>query len=384
MLPRLIFRNVLRQKLRSFLTVIAIIIAIMAFGFLRTVVDAWYAGAEATSAKRLITRHAISLVFPLPISYENKIRQVEGVQAVSHASWFAGVYISEKNFFPQFAIDPKSYFDLYPEYRLAPEQYAAFLRDRKGAVAGRRLAEEHGWQVGDVIPLKGTIYPGNWNFVLRGIYRGAEKKTDQTLFFFHWDYLNETLKKRGSSEADHVGIYIVQLERAEQAAEVSRRIDEKFKNSLAETLTETEKAFQLSFVSMTEAIVTAIKIVSLVIIVIIMAVVANTMAMTARERKREYATLKALGFGPLYILALIFGESLLISVTGGIAGIVLIYPAAAAFVAKMGTLFPIFHVSRETVWMAAGAAVCIGLAAALMPSWRAVRTPVTDALGSIG
>ncbi len=380
---RLIFRNIFRHPLRSGLTAIGLIVAILAFGLLRTLVDTWYAGAEATSATRLVMRNAISLVFPLPIHYLPKIRQVSGVAEVSYANWFGGVYISEKQFFPQFAVEPKSYLDLYPEYLLSPEARSAFLRDRKGAIAGQKLATQYGWKVGDVIPLRGTIYPGSWSFVLKGIYRGAEKKTDETQFFFHWDHLNENLKKKASPRADHVGVYIVGIKEAVRAAEIARAIDAIFKNSLAETLTETERAFQLSFVAMTEAIVTAIEVVSFVVILIIMAVMANTMAMTARERQHEYATLKALGFGPPYILFLIVGESLMISLSAGIAGIVLTYPAAKLVEVKLSTWFPVFDVSEMTLGMELGAALLVGLVAAMIPAWRAVTVPVAQGLAKV-
>jgi hypothetical protein len=184
-----------------------------------------------------------------------------------------------------------------PEFVLPAAERKAFMTDRKGAVVGRKLAEQYGWNVGDVIPLRGTIYSGNWSFTLRGIY-DADKGVDQSTMFFHWDYLNESIKKIYPRRGDQTGVFIVQLKDPGQAAEVSAAIDAMFKNSLAETLTETEKAFQLSFVAMTEAILLAIQAVSFVVIVIIMAVMANTMAMTARERGSEYATLKALGFFP--------------------------------------------------------------------------------------
>lgn len=383
-LIKLIGRNIFRHKLRSILTALGMIVAIFAFGLLRTIVDAWYAGADATSATRLVTRNAISLVFDLPISYQNKIRHVDGVESVSYANWFAGVYINERNFFPQFAVNANSYLNLYPEFVLPLEQKSAFLRDRKGAIVGQKLAAEYGWQVGDSIPLRGTIYPGNWEFVLRGIYRGMDKKTDETLFLFHWDYLNETLKKIQPGEDDQVGIYVVGLKDGNRAAEVSRGIDQLFANSLAETLTETEKAFQLGFVAMTEAIVTVIKIVSLLVIVIIMAVMANTMAMTARERRKEYATLKALGFNSPFIFYLILGESLLISLVSGAIGILCVYPAATYFASKVGTLFPVINVSQETVIMSISAALIVGFIAAFVPAWRAVRTSITEGLSSIG
>ena len=171
----------------------------------------------------------------------------------------------------------------------------AFLGDRVGAIAGRKLADKYGWKVGDQIPLRGTIYPGTWTFTLRGIYDGADEGTDTSTFFFHFDYLNESIKRQFPRRGDQAGVFVEQLRDPEEAAAVSQAIDTTFRNSLAETLTETEKAFQLGFVAMSEAILLAIQAVSYVVIVIIMAVMANTMAMTARERYGEYATFKALG-----------------------------------------------------------------------------------------
>ncbi|MFH1027393.1 MAG: ABC transporter permease, partial [Pseudomonadota bacterium] len=330
-LLKLLARNAFRHRLRTLLTILGITVAILAFGLLQTVVSAWYAGVNASSATRLITRNAVSLVFSLPIAYQERIRRIEGVSSVSYANWFGGVYITEKNFFPSFAIEPQSYLALYPEFVIEPEQKRAFISDRKGCVVGQKLASRFGWKIGDIIPLKGTIFPGNWEFVVRGIYTGAEKSTDESQFFFHWAYLNETLKKTIPRRADQTGIYLIGLKNPQSAAEVSLAVDSAFKNSLAETLTETEKAFQLSFVSMTEAIVVAIRIVSFVVIIIIMVVVANTMAMTARERIGEYAIFKAMGFRWYHVAGMIFGESLFISLTGGVVGILLTFPVARKF-----------------------------------------------------
>lgn len=379
---RLIFRNAFRHRLRTGLTAFGIVLAIVAFGMLRTVVSAFYAGVDAASATRLITRNAISLVVDLPVSYLSKIRKVSGVKAASYASWFGGVYVDKKNFFAQFAIEPSSYLELYPEYFLSEEEKFGFLRDRRGAIAGAKLAQRFGWKIGDSIPLRGTKYPGNWTFVLRGIYRGAEK-TEQSQFFFHWDYLEETRKKTASSEAGRVGVYVVVVKSADRAAEVARDVDRLFKNSSSETLTETEKAFSLGFVAMTEIIVLVIQIVSYLVIFMIMAVMANTMAMTARERKREYAILKALGFGPRHLVLLIFGESLLIAAIAGVVGDLLMFPAAEAFVTRFPTLFPAFNVAGTTVLQGAGTALLVGAVAAALPAWRAVRIPINEGLASI-
>jgi putative ABC transport system permease protein len=381
---KILYRNAFRNKLRTGLTVLGITVAILAFGLLRTLVDAWYAGVKASSAVRLVTRNSISLVFPLPIAYKDKIRQVPGVKIISWGNWFGGIYIEEKNFFPNFAVEPRSYLELYPEYVLSGDQRLAFYRDRKGAVAGRKVVEKFGWKTGDTVTLKGTIYPGEWEFVLRGIYRGKDDTVDETQFFFHWDYLNETMKKTVPRRADQVGFYLVGVQSPDLATTVAVSIDRLFKNSLAETLTETERAFNLGFVAMTEAIVTAIQIVSLLVIVIIMAVVANTMAMTTRERIGEYAILKTLGFGRLHITSLILGESLVITILGCLAGIALTFPAVTIVHHELGTYFPIFKVERQTLYLDFAAALVVAIAAAIIPTRRAIRIRIAEGLRRIG
>jgi putative ABC transport system permease protein len=330
--PLLVLRNAFRHKLRTTLTVVGIVVAIVAFGMLRTIIDAWYAGANASSSARLVTRSSVSLVFPLPLSYAPKIRQVDGT----------------------------------------------------GAIAGRKLAEKYGWKVGDQIPLRGTIFPGTWTFNLRGIYDGAEEGTDTSTFLFHYDFLNETIKQKLGGRGDQAGLYIEQLAHPDDAAAVSSAIDAMFRNSLAETLTETEKAFQLGFVAMSEAILLAIQAVSFVVIVIIMAVMANTMAMTARERYAEYATFKALGFSNGFVALLIFAESLGIALFGGLLGVALTFPAANTFAKTVGSILPAFKVSTDTIVLQVAAALVIGVVAAAIPAWRAARVRIVEGLRAIG
>jgi putative ABC transport system permease protein len=381
---KLLWRNAFRHRLRTFLTVLGITVAILAFGMLRTLVDIWYSGVEASSATRLVTRNAVSLVFPLPISYKDRIRQIDGVKVVSWGNWFGGVYIDEKNLFANFAVDIESYLKLYPEFILSPDQAAAVNRDRKACVVGRKLADRFGWKVGDTIPLKGTIFPGTWEFVLRGVYSGRDKSTDETQMFFHWDYLNEIVKRTVPRRADQAGFYMIGITGPSVSAAVASAIDGTFRNSLAETMTESEKAFAMGFISMTEAILIAIKLVSFVVIVIIMAVVANTMAMTARERIGEYAVFKTLGFGAFHIAGLIFGESLVISMTGCALGVALTFPAASAFASYLSNYFPFFNVSSATIVMDVAAALLVGIVAAIFPTWRAVNIRIADGLRRIG
>jgi len=383
-LLKLILRNALRHKLRTLLTVLGLLVAILSFGLLQTVVDAWYTGANSAAPDRLVTRSAVSLVVPLPVHYRDKIRAIDGVRSVASANWFAGVYQEPKNFFPQFAIDPATYLAMYPEYRIHPDQLRDFMRDRKGAVVGRKLADTYGFKLGDVVPLKGTIFAGNWEFVVRAIYEGATPKTDTSQFFFHWEYLNETVRARAPQRANQVGVFVVQVSDVSRAAEISATIDAQFRNSPAETLTETEKAFQIGFIKQTEAIVIAIRIVSFVVIFIILAVMANTMAMTARERIAEHATLKALGFGPGFLGGLIYGESLAIAFAGALLGVALTFPVADWFGAKMGTLFPVFEVSQETVWLQFACALVVGVAAAVVPAYRAAQVRIVEGLRAVG
>ena len=383
MLLSLIFRNAFRHRLRTLLTVVGLTVAVLAFGLLSTVVEAWYAGAEGASNARLIVRNSISLVFPMPLTYRQKIRQIDGVKAISTANWFGGIYKEPKNFFPQFAVEASTYLDLYPEYVLSDAERKEFMRDRKGALVGEKLAATYGFKLGDTVTLKGTIFPGQWEFVVRGIYRGRDAKTDVSQFFFHWEYLNETMKIRVPRRANQVGVYVVEVADPSRVAEIGLAIDSAFRNSNAETLTETEKAFQLGFVSMTEAIVVAVRVVSYLVIFIILAVMANTMAMTVRERTAEYATLKALGFGPLFLRLLIYGEALAIAGLGGILGIALTFPVADAFGKAMGTLFPVFIVSDLTVGMQAACALLVGIVSAVFPARSAARVNIVDGLRSM-
>ena len=381
---RLLLKNAFRHKLRTGLTMLGLVVAICAFGLLRTIVDAWYAGVEGSSSTRLITRSNISLTFALPLNYAQRLRAVEGVQQVSWSNWFGGVYITERNFFPQFAVDAATYLPLYPEYRIPDAERLAFLRDRQGVLVGRKLATKFGWKLGDQIPLRGTIYPGTWAFNLRGIWDGAEAKTDESQLLMHWAYINETIRQKNPRRADAVGVYLLGIDEPNNAALIGQRVDTLFANSLAETMTETEAAFQLSFVSMSEAILVAVRAVSLIIVLIIMAVMANTMTMTARERLAEYATLKALGFSPGFVVRLLLGESLLIAALGGVAGLLLTWPLAAAFRSAAGTLFPIFQVSQLTMGLQLAAALGVGLVAAAWPAWRMSRIDIVAGLRHVG
>jgi putative ABC transport system permease protein len=381
---KLVARNALRHRLRTALTLAGLIVAILAFGVLQTIVGAWYAGVDGAVPSRLITRNAISFALPLPRAYEARIRDVDGVRGVTFINWFGGIYKDPKNFFPQFAVNAETYFDIYPEIVLADEVKRELLRDRRGAIVGRKLADRHGFKQGDVIQLRGTIFPGDWEFVIKGIFDGRDADADPSQLIIRWDYLNEMLRVRSSGQADLVGFFVVDVADIDRVAEVSQAIDDVFRNSPAETRTETERAFQIGFVKQSEAIIVSIRLVSFVVIFIILAVMANTMALTVRERLSEYATLKALGFGPGYVARLILGESMLIALAGGVAAI-LLTPAVTAQLGSMtATLFPTPFVSGTTVAMQAAAALAVGILAALFPMRRAAGVSVVEGLRAVG
>lgn len=381
-LIKLIIRNVFRHRLRSTLTFVGVAIAMCAFGVLRTLVDAWYVGVESSAADRLVVRNKISLIYSLPLAYRTKILQVRGVTGLAYGSWYGGIYKDKKNFFGQIAISGSEYLELFPEFILSKAEKLKFDKQRNAAIAGRQTVERYGWKVGDVIPLQGTIYPGNIELVLAGIYEGARRTADETAFFFRYDYLNEHSKKVFPERTDRVGWYLVRIDDPHRSAEISREIDALFESSLAETLTETEKAFQMGFVSMTEAILGAIRIISIVVIAIILLVLANTMAMTARERSGEFAVLKTMGFGPGFLFLLIAGESVAIALLGGAAGALMTFPAGKALLAQLQ--LPVFEVRSTTMMLILAASLLVGLAAAIPPVLRVTRIGIAEGLRHVG
>ncbi|HEY3875743.1 MAG TPA: FtsX-like permease family protein [Candidatus Kapabacteria bacterium] len=383
-IAKLIFRNVFRHKLRAALTILGVAIAVMAFGLLRTLVTSWYSGANAAAPDRLVTRNSVSFIFPMPLAYRDQILRVPGVKNVTYESWFGGQYIDKNHFFARIAVDPSTVFTIYSEYLMPPDQLAAFQKERNACVVGAKLAEQYHFKIGDIIAITGDIFPGNWQFVVRGIYHGKDPSVEENTLFFQWDYLNEHLLQTTPSRANNVGWYVVQVNNPSDAAAVSERVDALFANSAAETKTETEKAFQAGFISMSSAIITSLQVISYVIIGIIFLVLANTMIMTARERIREYAVLKTLGFTGQHLVILIFGESLAIALLGGIVGILITFPACAGFAKGMQAFIPRFIIEPSTLILAAVFAVLVGIVSAIFPANRAMKIKIVDGLRQVG
>lgn len=383
-LLQIAIRNAFRHRLRTLLTVLGLAVATMACGLINTVIEAWYASADASSSSRLITRSAISFTHPLPLTQAQQIRGVPGVSSLTWLTWFGGVHVNNRQPFTKLAVDADSYFRLYPEYQLSEAQLRAFQQDRQGAVIGPKLAATLGLKIGDTLPIRGDKYPGVWAFTIRGIYQTRDHKADDALMLVHWQLLADTLRARlGSNAPDLIGVYVVGIDDAALAPAVSLRIDALFQNSAAATKTQSEHTYQLSIVAMSRNVLLWLRIVSLGLIMISLLVQANAITMSATERLREYATLRALGFSPAYVVTLLLSESMVIAGLAVLAGIALTYPASALFVSSVGSLMDGFTVSTGTLRMQASFALVVGLLAAAVPAWRMSRINVAQALSGL-
>jgi putative ABC transport system permease protein len=375
-----ILRNALRSKRRTILTVLSIVVSLFLFCTLRTVLTSFEASLKMSGATRLVVRRSTSLTFFLPLSYKDRLAQVPGVNKVSYSVWFGGVYIDERNFFAQFAVDPKNYLDIYPEYSIIPpEGRQAFQRERTACIVGEKLAKKYGFKVGDQLTLKGTIFPGTWDFTIRGIARSDSPDADSNFMLFSWEYLNQRM-----GQLNQVGIYLLEINDPAHAGDIARAVDATFANSPAETKTETEKAFQLGFITMLGNIQMVILSVGTAIVIAIMLVSMNTMMMAARERTREVAVLKALGFTDRAVLNLVLSESLMISLLGGLLGAGLARLTFGLTDFTAGGFFPRFYVTDGTILRALGIALTLGLISGAIPAWNASRLRVVDALRHSG
>ncbi len=385
MVAKLLIKNIFRHKLRTFLTVTGLALAVMAFCFLRTVVTAWDAGIEAAAVDRLIVRHSVSFIFPLPYAYKEKINKVPGAEKVTFANWFGGTYIDQSHFFARMAVEPETFFDVYPEYMLPKDQYETFMKERNSCVVGADIAKAENFKIGDIIPLEGDIYPGRWEFVVRGIYQPRDKITDGTAMFFHWKYVDERMKVEMPGREGDVGWYVIKINNPNQAPYISENIDALFANSAAETKTESERVFGQNMMGSLNAIIISMNVMSFVIIGVIMLVLGNTMIMSVRERTSEYAVMKTLGFSSFHITGLIAGESLIIAFIGAGAGLFLAMPVIQGFsqVVPKGW-FPVFFLEDITVIFAGLSALLVAFFAALFPLIKTLRMKIVDGLRFIG
>jgi putative ABC transport system permease protein len=380
---KLILKNALRHRLRTGLTVAGIVVAILSFGLLQTVVGAWYAGANAASDARLVTRNAISLAFTLPLSYASRIRAVEGVSAVSHANWFGGVYQEPKNFFPNEAV-ADNFLDLYPEWIMPEEQRKAFKATRTGAIVGQSLADRFHWKLGDKIPLQATIFAkkdgsNTWIFDLVGIYhvRDEKLKSQENALFFNWDYFNEAAQFGGNST---VGWYAEKLADRGQADAVAQAVDRLSADSEHETKTQSEQSFTTALVSQFANIGLIVGAIMAAVFFTLVLLTGNTMAQAVRERVPELAVLKTIGFSNQSVLGLVLAESVLLLLLGGSIGVAVSGVVVNVVRARLGDQLPLAPLDAS-IWLSGLALmVLIGLVVGALPAVRGMRLRIVDAL----
>jgi putative ABC transport system permease protein len=376
----LLWKSLWRRKIRTIFTLASIFVAFVLFGILMTIRAAFGVGVQLAGLDRLIIIHKVSLIQPLPIAYKARLATVPGVEAVTHNSWFGGIYQDPSNFFAQIAVEPEPFMRIYPEYRLPADQMQAWLADRQGAIAGRALANRFGWKVGDRIPIQGTIWRpksgtgDTWEFNLVGIYDG-DKGVDTTNFYFRYDYLDEN---RSFGEG-LVGWYIVKIDDPSKSLEMASTFDAMFANSSAETKTTTEKGFVDSFAKQIGDIGSIMIAILAAVLFTILLVVANTMAQSVRERTSELAVLKTLGFSNGLILTLVLAESVCIAILGGALGLALAWAIVQNGDPTNG-LLPAFFLPSADVLTGVWLMIALGLLAGLLPAIQAMRLRITDAL----
>jgi len=372
----LIFANLLRKKVRTVLTIGSFAVALFLFGLLATINVAFSQGIDVAGADRLMVINKVSIIQPLPLPYRDRILRIPGVKQVTFANWFGGVYIDEKNFFAQFAVDPETYRSMYPEFVIPDDQWKAFREDKAGAIAGKLTADKYHWKIGDRIPIKGTYLSGVFEFNLHGIYRGTRPQDDTTQFWFHWDYLNE---KMPASYKNMIGWYTLRIENPDQAARVMKAIDETFANSPYETRAQTEKEMATSFAKQMGNIEFLILSIGAVVFFTLLLVTGNTMAIAVRERTAELAVLKTVGFPDWAVLMLVLAESVLVALLGGGLGIALAKALTLRGDPTNG-LLPIFYLPPGQIATGVGVALLVGVIAGFLPAFSAMRLRVVEAL----
>lgn len=378
----LVWANLKRKKVRTILTLLSIVVAFILFGMLCAIRQALSGTVSVAGANRLIVRHKVSIIQLLPESYKARMERIPGVDLVVHQTWFGGIYQDPKNFFMQCPVEPHDFMAMFPEMVLPPDQMKAWLATRTGAIVGRSTANRFRWKIGDHIPIQSTIWAqtdGNrtWTFDIVGIFDGKDSSTDTTPLFFRYDYFDE--ERRTSFGKGLVGWYTIRVKDPSQSAEVAHRVDAEFENSSAETKTEPEGAFVQAWVSQIGNITFIVAAILGAVFFTILLVTGSTMSQAVRERLGELGVLKAIGFTNGQILGLVLGESCLLSVLGGVAGLGL-----SALIVSAGDpthgLLPLYHLPPDNLVVGLGFAVLLGLITGLLPALQAMRLRTADAL----
>lgn len=380
-------RNLKRSWFRTIFTVAGAAVALVAFIMIRTMLWAWNIGAEYAASDRLGTRHKVSFVMQLPKRYVEDVRNVPGIKAATYANWFgAKIPTKPDEFFANLAVDPKSYLTVIDEMVVDEASKQRWLEDKKGALVGDVIAKKMGWKVGDRVVLEGTIYPGDWEFVIDGIYTASRKSLDRSQFIFHWDYLNDSLPP---GRRDEIGWIMARITDVNRSGELAQAVDRMFDDRDTQTVTMSERSMNVSFMAGFSAILTALEIVSFVILGIMLLILGNTIAMGVRERTREYAVLRAIGFEPLHIGVFVVAEAAALGIVAGLVGVGIAYPFVNNVIGRaveenMGSWFPYFRVEPQTALLAVLIALGLSTAASLLPSVQAGRVSVIEALRRVG
>src|SRR5581483_2027001 len=381
-LTRFVSKNALRNKRRSLLTILSIGFSLLLLTLMMTIWQAFYADqGSPQSAQRLIVRHKVSLVFFLPAFYRDKIRSMPGVTHVVNQTWFGGIYKDDKpeNFFAQFGTDPGELMDVYPEFQMPADQLAAWQKDRAGCIVDSDLAKRHNWKIGDKLNIKGTIFPVNPELTIRGIFTAPSPTAS---IYFNNTYLDEGYP----GVKGHVGFFGVMADSPQSVTKVAQQIDETFRNATRPTKSESERAFQLSWIATLGNVKAFILSICAAVVFATLLVSANTMAMSIRERTREVAVLKTLEFTRNGVLGLFVSEAVALALAGGLVGVL----AASALVLMMkhspqgGLFLNGMSISGITVAIALTVAAAVGFVSAFIPAWHASQTNIVDGLRHIG
>jgi putative ABC transport system permease protein len=378
----LIFANLFRKKIRLILTVGSFAVALFLFTFLTVVRSAFSRGTDLAGADRLVVINRAGLINTMPLAYRDKITRIQGVKVVTHNNWFGGVYQDEKNFFPQFVIDPENQRQVMTEMKVPEDQWNNFVNDRQGAIAGANLAKRFGWKVGDRIPLKNALYgpTKTWEFNLDGIYTNDKPGGDESQFWLQWKYFYENIPDRIKGQ---IGWCVLKLDSPDDAVRVAKAIDTEFANSSYETKTETESAFQAGFAKQLGNIQLLILTIGSVVFFTLLLVTGNTMAISVRERTAELAVLKAIGFSDRFVLFFVLAESLVIALVGGLIGLGLAILAIPVVGAALSGMLPTLVLSVSVLSLGLLFALFVGAASGFLPGLGAMRLRVVDALRRI-
>jgi putative ABC transport system permease protein len=379
----LVWRNLMRRKIRTVITTMTIVVAFILFGALMAIRAAFSMGVDVAGADRLMTIHKVSIIQPMPRSYADRIRATEGVKLLTYANWFGGYFQKPSNFVQSMAVDPETWLEMYPEFEVPADQKKTWLGDRTGAIIGADLAKRFGWKIGDRIPLLAPIYerahPGPWEFTIDGIYNSDKQGVDKTQFFFHWAFLNEAMKQL-PNQGDMIGWYIFRVSDPATSDQLAKKVDAMFANSSAETKTATEKAFVSDWAKQVGDIGGIMMAITGVVMFFILFVAGNAMAQSVRERINELGVLKTLGFTDGLILALVLLESGTIAVLGGGLGLLISWSFITAVGDPTGGMLPIFHFPPRDLILGAMLVLALGIGTGLLPAWQASRLKIVDAL----